>query len=199
MPTRIVFSNAASPSPRSPEPDTQQFPDRATFFAVEPFGNRSLDHNHSVREQAGTKPQSNSRLSYSTPPGSRRVVTFGHSILREFALRSSDEGVNETRALTSDDIRASPRFVGYLFSMIAAAVQLVSVVQYVNSGISIHRLIRCRFLSLVMYASTGFIVKIPWFRKNDLPWTTTFILSPQAEVSYTGGSFGEPSTLDRSE
>jgi len=32
--------------------------------------------------------------------------------------------------LTSDDIRASPRFVGYLFSMIAASVLLVSVVQF---------------------------------------------------------------------
>lgn len=77
-----------------------------------------------------------SRLSrQTTPAGSKRIVNVGFrsSIFRELALRSEDADTstvhNEGR-LTTDDIRASPRFVGYIFSMIAASVLLVSVVQF---------------------------------------------------------------------
>ena len=56
------------------------------------------------------------------------VVGFRSSILRELAVRS-DDTVREEGRFTSDDIRASPRFVGYIFSMIAASVHLVSVVK----------------------------------------------------------------------
>lgn len=65
--------------------------------------------------------------------------SFRSSILRELHVRSSskknttpnEEAPAAAAAEDNNDIRASPRLLGYIFSMIAAAVMLVSVVQYV--------------------------------------------------------------------
>jgi len=51
----------------------------------------------------------------------------------EYADRSDDDDANDDAIfvrLSTDDIRASPRLLGYLFAMIASAVMLVSVVQF---------------------------------------------------------------------
>jgi hypothetical protein len=67
-------------------------------------------------------------------PSKRQVLpSFRSSILRELNVRraSEDDAHDERRMLAAarDDIRASPRLLGYLFSMIAGAVMLASVVQ----------------------------------------------------------------------
>lgn len=41
------------------------------------------------------------------------------------------DAVQDRIRLSKDDIRASPRLLGYLFGSIASAVMLVSVVKYV--------------------------------------------------------------------
>ena len=56
----------------------------------------------------------------------RSVVGFRSSILRDW----NGNQVEDSLRLSSDDIRASPRLLGYLFSMIASAVMLVSVLQF---------------------------------------------------------------------
>lgn len=63
----------------------------------------------------------------------RQLPSFRSSILRELNVRGASDAAHERilTAVATDDIRASPRLLGYLFSMIAGAVMLVSVVQYV--------------------------------------------------------------------
>lgn len=83
----------------------------------------------------------------------RKLVGFRSSLLRELDVRKDDDddddddhesmddlsvlnGDNTTAqslkgGLSSQDIRASPRLTGYLFATTAAAVMLISVVQYV--------------------------------------------------------------------
>lgn len=70
---------------------------------------------------------------------SRRTSGFRSSVLRELSLRqdSTPQGSAISVAteeqhhirVSGEDIRASPRFLGYLFSAIAGSVLLVSVVQ----------------------------------------------------------------------
>lgn len=63
----------------------------------------------------------------------RSIVGFRSSILRELSVRADDpdgEQDDEERVrVSSEDIRASSRLLGYMFCMIAAFVMLVSVIQ----------------------------------------------------------------------
>jgi hypothetical protein len=79
------------------------------------------------------------RKGVSSPPQRSGSVYRRSSILRQrIGKRRGDEDdededdddpdVDDTR-LSSDDIRASPRLLGYVFGSIAAAVMFVSVVQ----------------------------------------------------------------------
>ena len=58
----------------------------------------------------------------------RRPATFRSSFLREWSDRNGEE--EDDLIMATDDIRASPRLLGYLFSMIAGAVMLTSVVEF---------------------------------------------------------------------
>jgi hypothetical protein len=62
----------------------------------------------------------------------RSIVGFRSSILRELSVRADDLDAEEDEEIvrvSSEDIRASPRLLGYMFCMIAALVMLVSVIQ----------------------------------------------------------------------
>ena len=77
----------------------------------------------------------------------RAILGFRSSLLRELSVRSRDspeeeveeeDGVADEQEqqqqpaalrLSSDDIRASPRLLGYLMAVVAGSVQLVSVIQ----------------------------------------------------------------------
>jgi hypothetical protein len=68
-----------------------------------------------------------------TGRSSRSIVGFRSSILRELSVRAddpdADQDEEEKVRVSSEDIRASPRLLGYMFCMIAALVMLVSVIQ----------------------------------------------------------------------
>lgn len=126
MPTRIVLDDP----PRSPQLSQRGRRPHATgsFFITGVDGDDNADEQVSLSDDDDTP-----KTSPQATESKRHLnVGFGSSILRELAVRSSDETTDEQPGprLTSDDIRASPRFVGYLFSMIAASVLLVSVVQF---------------------------------------------------------------------
>ena len=65
---------------------------------------------------------------------SARSSGFHSSLLRELSVRNDAPSESDTQTvglrISSNDIRASPRFLGYLFSTIAGSVLLVSVVQF---------------------------------------------------------------------
>lgn len=130
MPTRIVLSNANPP--RSPRRSPGNY-DNARYDDASDAPQSNNDNNRS--SYPGPDGPRSPRLSQSSPRGSKRIVNvgFSRSLFRELAVRSDDtdsSAVNNDEArLTTDDIRASPRFVGYVFSLIAASVLLVSVVQ----------------------------------------------------------------------
>lgn len=126
MPTRIVLNKAAAA--RTPAA----------------LGSRSaagLDPGQS--EELSTKRMSASQSASRRKSSRKRaVVSFPSSLLREVASvknhgssefgsdRNTSTDLDEsTRRLSSDDIRASPRLMGYLFAMTAGAVMLVSVLQ----------------------------------------------------------------------
>jgi len=64
----------------------------------------------------------------------RSTHGFRSSILREMSVRQDsptpDQQHKNTLRISSGDIRASPRFLGYLFCFIAGSVLMVSVVQF---------------------------------------------------------------------
>lgn len=80
-------------------------------------------------ENDDANPISTSSQAQSLRKQPRQLPTFRSSILRD--LKKGADSTVETERMVTDDIRASPRLLGYLFSMMAGAVMLVSVVQYV--------------------------------------------------------------------
>jgi hypothetical protein len=68
----------------------------------------------------------------------RSIMGFRSSILRELSVRTDDPDADsdeEKVRVSSEDIRASPRLLGYMFCMIAASVMLVSVIQFKHKDI----------------------------------------------------------------
>jgi hypothetical protein len=63
----------------------------------------------------------------------RSIVGFRPSILGELSVRADDpdgeQDEDERVRVSSEDIRASPRLLGYMFCMVAYLVMLVSVIQ----------------------------------------------------------------------
>ena len=112
MPTRISLKQTP---PRSHGSETHRLPRTSPLFAV----TRSEVNNDEL----------------SPPPSPIRTrrshTSFRSSFLRDFTSRDRDEEALMER-LSTDDIRASPRLLGYFLSMIAGGVMLASVVQYVR-------------------------------------------------------------------
>lgn len=142
MPTRIVLKESAPPSrlggggKASPGLTEEE--------------ERTIRFNSVAAAEAPTSPlgsPSRARRASSfraSSGGQRKVVGFRSSILREFSSKSNldastyeddfaDEAAQQRRmelTLSNEDIRASPRLLGYLFGGIASVVMLVSVVQF---------------------------------------------------------------------
>lgn len=123
MPTRIVLNQTVGSVPKL-------FSREETPRNAHPPTSSEKPSVRSLRGPTYAGPSGNSGGSNSRPlPG------FRSSILRELNVRgknnSSLYATEERRMLAAarDDIRASPRLLGYLFSIIAGAVMLVSVVQ----------------------------------------------------------------------
>jgi hypothetical protein len=113
MPTRIALRETA------PSQVTPRFRRNAAFAT-----GLSIQEEDTIEQAAAAV----------TPRGGeqRSIVGFRSSILRELSVREDDpnaEQDEEKVRMSSEDIRASPRLLGYMFCMIAALVMLVSVIQ----------------------------------------------------------------------
>jgi hypothetical protein len=148
MPTRVVWDKS-TPGKRtlSPSPRLRQSPAFVpTALTHDPF--RRDEPYTSTLQVVSFSPshQTVGGADTDVPPRTktkrRSIIDFRSSLLRELSVRSVNEELSssrtddeeveeETLRLSSDDIRASPRMLGYLFAMVAAGVQLVSVLQYV--------------------------------------------------------------------
>ena len=137
MPTRIVLDKATRVG--------QAAPGRAWYDSSVNFFGPGL-----TRTSRGDDEENGQRSNPSTPVGTsdrglrrgtpstrkRSIVNFRSSLLRELSVRGAEdrsyqeEDQSEVMVrLSSDDIRASPRLMGYLFAATAGGVMLVSVVQ----------------------------------------------------------------------
>lgn len=120
MPTRIILKENPSSSAQTTSSPPRRRPAHLPAGLV-PRGDSEDDKDSPT--------QSNEALRHSTPRSARG---FHSSILKELAVRdaTTDEDEEELEfRLSKDDIRASPRLLGYLFSIISGGVMLVSVVQ----------------------------------------------------------------------
>lgn len=126
MPTRIVLRERAVPlrPPRDPEDRSH-----STHLGIE------VDAAGAVPASTGTELSPVSRIgseSVKAPRSSRK--SFRSSILKELSVRpdaeDDDSSAGPMLNLSSNDIHASPRLLGYLFALIASAVMLASVVQF---------------------------------------------------------------------
>eukprot|EP00536_Pseudo-nitzschia_multiseries_P006088 jgi/Psemu1/14418/gm1.14418_g len=117
MPTRIVLSDPVDSRNNTPR-----------FRSTDASSRRTLSTTTSVVPAIASDNRTDSQ---STPrkaldssmkrKSSRRVVQLKSSIIR------SKKGSESFRALSSEDIRASPRLLGYCFQLLASIVMLISV------------------------------------------------------------------------
>lgn len=147
MPTRIALRGTA------PSQVTPRFRKKPVFAsglssaeedAIQRAATASASRNNSDSNNNNDKKNriigSAARASSTTK---RSIVGFRSSILRELSVRSSDsrlsdtdtaaaaaDGDDERVRVSSQDIRASPRLLGYLFCCTAASVMLASVIQF---------------------------------------------------------------------
>lgn len=116
MPTKIVLkktTSAVQPRLRTTAPFTPSLWHSSEEMKTDHVGVSSSGGNHQ---------RSTSHHRHST--------TFRSSFLREWSDRNDDREGEYDLAIGTDDIRASPRLLGYIFSMIAGAVMLISVVEF---------------------------------------------------------------------
>jgi len=122
MPTRIALKQST--------PAVQPRLRKQAAFAPGLWHNGLQDQQHSNHRHDASAPETRDALGISSSSRRRRSLNFRSSFLREWSERYADDE-EEEMVMATDDIRASPRLLGYLFSMIAGAVMLVSVFEYV--------------------------------------------------------------------
>jgi hypothetical protein len=140
MPTRIVLDVAdKTPPPLSPEillsvPSSDAGDNRK-------FG---LTRENSKRSKAARR------------KSSKRIVTFRSSIFRDI-----QDDKDTHRGLSTSDIRASPRLVGYIYQLLASTVLLISVVKFYRNSeadklLNIDReILRVNFAAEIYYSVAG--------------------------------------------
>lgn len=143
MPTKIVLDKTARADRHSSNYSS------SSFFAPGLSAAYTRRNHTRDEEQTAVRVESDdlstpTRGNRTRPPSTRKrsIVSFRSSLLRELSVRGDNENDDDAESfaeeeqeeevkvrLSSDDIRASPRLMGYLFAMTAGAVMLVSVVQ----------------------------------------------------------------------
>lgn len=122
MPTRIVLDVAdKTPSPLSPENPRAPSDDDTRLFGnisdVASARNKHLTRQNSKRSKAARR------------KSAKRIVSFRSSIFRETkAEKDAKQG------LSTSDIRASTRLIGYIYQLLASAVLLISVVKFYRNS-----------------------------------------------------------------
>jgi len=122
MPTRIALKQST--------PAVQPRLRKQAAFAPSLWHGQQDTTSNSNHHRASPSPETTDALGISSSSRRRRSLNFRSSFLREWSERYDDDE-EEEMVMATDDIRASPRLLGYLFSMIAGAVMLVSVFEYV--------------------------------------------------------------------
>ena len=137
MPTRVVWDTTQSPGKRGHAPASS--PPRLRHSPAF-FPDALMD----PTRRADSFDRATSEATLSSRKHKRSIpVGFRSSLLRDQLQvdkpsggidgdDDDDEVEEEMVRLSSDDIRASPRLLGYLFSVVAGAVQLISVYLYVS-------------------------------------------------------------------
>jgi hypothetical protein len=143
MPTRIVLKEASPPSqltPRSTPATARNTPSPPRNVRLPNRRHRDADPSHINVRTTFQQQTARDRTNVTSRASSRRksVASFRSSILREISTARDGTAVedDDVERLSSDDIRASPRLLGYFFCMVAGAVMLVSIVQYVPTAVS---------------------------------------------------------------
>lgn len=137
MPTRITIREEASKSHR----DSPRLRTTPAFHLGLP---RNVAPDDDAMPSAAVSPTSSGRIG-TLPSSARssRVMGFRSSILREISGRMNESELENFRdaeqdpvRISTNDIRASPRLLGYLFCTIAAGVMLVSVMKLYHDELS---------------------------------------------------------------
>lgn len=116
MPTRILVNEAIASrqnTPRFRSTNNRNL----SLTDIESVGGKDKDKNKN--NKTGTEDENNADIP-KTRKSSRKIVRMKSSIIR------GKDSFN-TRALSSEDIRASPRLLGYCFQLLASIVMLISV------------------------------------------------------------------------
>jgi hypothetical protein len=119
MPTRIVLRETDAPQAASPR----------QRIALSGFRREQDVENPSRRSGLETPDRKASPMSSWSPraTSSRKVVSFRSSILRQVPQNDEEQ---KRGGLSTTDIRASPRLLGYLFQLLASTVMLITVIQF---------------------------------------------------------------------
>jgi hypothetical protein len=102
-----------------------------------PFSSRTLgpfmaDEENPQRNRVKETRDRSVPRGHSTRVSSRRIVRFRSSIFRESA--EEEEEQERKRGLSTTDIRASPRLVGYFYQLLASTVLLITVVKFYRNS-----------------------------------------------------------------
>jgi hypothetical protein len=120
MPTRIVLRETDAPPAASPR----------KRIALSGFHHQEQDVENPPRRPVFETPdRKTSPVSPLSPraTSSRKVVSFRSSILREAPQKDEEQ---KRGGLSTTDIRASPRLLGYVFQLLASSVMLITVIQF---------------------------------------------------------------------
>eukprot|EP00980_Cylindrotheca_fusiformis_P031384 scaffold26283_cov108-Cylindrotheca_fusiformis.AAC.3 len=123
MPTRVVLDAPKKKQSKSARQNRGVF--KVQEVHEQPLRNRSAFQ--SIRSENDS--------SAPLAANSKRIVKFRSSIFRNSSERTTSETAGrDTVGLSSTDIRASPRLLGYLYQLLASTVLLITVVKFYQNS-----------------------------------------------------------------
>ena len=122
MPTKIVL-DVADKRPPTVSPVNQRVDEENRFFSMMGDGNNNNTKKPLAKQNSKRSKTKNRKAS------SKRIVSFRSSIFRQ-----KEERKATTRGLSTSDIRASPRLIGYVYQLLASSVLLISVVKFYRNS-----------------------------------------------------------------
>lgn len=114
MPTRITLNEAVAPRNRTPR------------FRSTPSPKSAITRESTIDENRRNVSTRAHESSSQRRKSSRKAVRLKSSLIRD------KKGNHNFRALSSEDIRASPRLLGYCFQLLASIVMLISVSTFLS-------------------------------------------------------------------
>eukprot|EP00980_Cylindrotheca_fusiformis_P009176 scaffold1996_cov127-Cylindrotheca_fusiformis.AAC.13 len=118
MPTRVVLDAPKKKQSKTPRQNRGLF--KLQEANEQPLRNRSTFQ--SIRSENDSSAPSAAH--------SKRIVKFRSSIFRNSSEHNSETVGQDAVGLSSTDIRASPRLLGYLYQLLASTVLLITVIKF---------------------------------------------------------------------